>query len=142
VERELRRILIGRRDRILDRWLTKLSPLTWPEVRLTEAGSEVCLQDLATWSGVRAASDRLYATTAYVGDALAPHPVADAVPRDDSWVCVPLPEIAGPDYVIVDVRATSPDDDTGPARLHFYARGGAYRLVGLERPEDSEPPAP
>src|SRR5690606_13722080 len=33
VESELARILMGRRDKILERYLTRLSPLTWPDVR-------------------------------------------------------------------------------------------------------------
>jgi len=147
VESELSRILIGRRDRILDRWFSKLSPLTWPAVRPTGDGHSICLQDLATWAGVREASSRVYETSGWVGDDLAPIAVSDAVRGDDSWVCVPLPTVSGasassPEYLIVDVRATSADDDTGPARLHFYARGDSYRLVGLERPGDTGAPTP
>ena len=43
VDKELRRILKGRRDKILRRWLKKLSPLTSPEV---VGESKVCLEDV------------------------------------------------------------------------------------------------
>ncbi len=148
VERELGRILIGRRDRILDRWLTKLSPLTWPEVRDVGEQPSICVQDLAIWSGIREARTRRYETAAYAGDDYAPLAIARAVAGDDGWVCVPLPSVPGaterrPEYLIVDLTATSPEDETGPARLHFYVRGDTrYRLVGLERPEHAEPPTP
>jgi hypothetical protein len=148
VERELTRILIGRRDRILGRWLTELSPLTWPEVREVAGRPSICAQDLGTWTGIRETASRRYETAAYAGDDLAPISIGRATAGDEGWVCVPLPTVAGgsesaPEYLVVDLTATSGDDDTGPARFHFYVRGDdRYRLVGLERPEDAEPPSP
>ncbi|RLB56235.1 MAG: hypothetical protein DRJ42_03835 [Deltaproteobacteria bacterium] len=146
VSSELSRIINGRRDRILDRWLTRLSPLTWPEVRVVDDGAVVCMQDLATWTGIREEGSRRYETAAYVGTDLAPVPIGDAVRDDESWVCAKLPEVPGasassPKYLVVDLRGTTADDETGPARAHLYAMGGTeYRLVGLERPGSTEAP--
>ncbi len=148
VERELVRILIGRRDRILARFLTRLSPLTWPQVREVAGRASLCAQDLAVYSGVRDAERRRYETAAWVGERLSPLSVGDANPGDDGWVCAPLPVVSSaspnaPEYLVMDLRATTGDDATGPARFHFYVRGAHdYRLVGLERPEDAEPPSP
>jgi len=35
------------------RGLTRLSPLTWPEVRDGEDGPRLCMQDLPVWQGMR-----------------------------------------------------------------------------------------
>jgi hypothetical protein len=149
VSSELERILIGRRKKILERWLTKLSPLTWPEVRSGEGGEEVCLEDVAVSSGIREADTRRYETRAFRGDALSEIEVAAARVEDGTRVCVPLPRVPGasaeqPEYVIVDVAAsTRGRETTGPVRLHFYALGeDAHRLVGLERPDGRGAPTP
>jgi hypothetical protein len=150
VSNELGRILIGRRDRILERWLTRLSPLVWPMQREEDGASEVCMQDLAVWSDIRGASRRRYVANAYAGSAhgdLEPIDAAEPVVRADAVVCTPLPEVAGataeaPAYLVLDVVASSEGRETsGPARLHFYVDGdGTYDLVGLERPHDATPP--
>ncbi|MGF1469513.1 MAG: hypothetical protein ACFCGT_25610 [Sandaracinaceae bacterium] len=149
VTAELDRILRGRRDRILERWLTHLSPLTWARVEPspTGSGARVCLQDLALWTGIRDADTRTYRAAAYAGDDQAPLPVEAPVPADESYVCVDLPEPPGampeaPAYLIVDVIAATEDrETTGPARLHFYSLGPAgAELVGLERPASAAPP--
>jgi hypothetical protein len=152
VESELIRILIERRDKILRRWLTRLSPLTWPDVRASEeGGAEVCLQDLATWSRIRSRGLRRYFASAWYGDRLEPLPLGEPRIADDSYVCVPLPEVPGagredPPYLVVDVVAASDGlETTHPARLHFIALGSEtpdYRLVGLERPDSDAEPTP
>ncbi len=152
VESELARILIERRDAILRRWLTRLSPLTWPEVTRAQDGrAEICLEDLATSSHVRSRGLRRYAATAYVGDELEPVPLDPPRASDDSRVCTTLPELPDarandPPYLVVDVVASSLGLETAhPARLHFYVTGREpddYRLVGLERPDGDAPPSP
>ncbi len=147
VSSELTRILIGRRDRILERWLTRLSPLTWPEVREGDEGPRLCMQDVAVWSGIRDARTRRYRARAFAGEPLAEIPTRRARAQDGAEVCVPLPEPDGareadPAYLVVELTASTADRETTyPARVHLYAFGdGRYRLVGLERPSDAEAP--
>ena len=47
ISSELTRILIERRRRILERYLSRLSPLTWPTVTEADGTARVCMQDLA-----------------------------------------------------------------------------------------------
>ncbi|MCA9608772.1 MAG: hypothetical protein KC619_24380 [Myxococcales bacterium] len=143
VASELARILIGRRDRILERWLTRLSPLSWPTVRERPDGAHLCMQDLAVWSGVRSVDDRRYRADAWAGDPFARVELPGRVGRaEDGFVCVPLPEVEGdPAYLVVDVTAQTPQRETTfPARVHLYRVGDGYRIVGLERPSNREPP--
>ena len=148
VASELSRILIGRRDRILERWLTRLSPLAWPTVRPTDAGhAELCMQDLAVSSGIRDGRLRRYGAAAWTGTPLAPIDVAAPRRADDARACVSLPEPAGagessPAYLVVDVTSQTPEHETAfPGRVHLYSFGdGRYRIVGLERPSHREPP--
>ncbi|HEY8431404.1 MAG TPA: hypothetical protein VIL20_23650, partial [Sandaracinaceae bacterium] len=135
-ERELVRVLAGRRRAILERYLTRLSPLADPVVR----GEEVCLTDLAVTSRLRWAQDRRYEARAYAGDPFtavgAPGVrVADGGAR----VCVTVPP-AG-EYVVLDVVAsTAGAERTAPARLHFAMLPAGPVLVGLERPAGDAPP--
>jgi hypothetical protein len=149
VASELTRILIGRRDRILERYLTRLSPLTWPEVRDGQNGQELCLSDLAIWSGLRERNGRRYGARAWVGDALNEVEQPRIRLSDDANVCIALPRIerasrAHPEYVIVDVVAQTPGAETTfPARAHLYAIAPDHMtLVGLERPASTEAPHP
>jgi hypothetical protein len=130
VERELVRILAGRQQRILERWLTRLSPLTDPVIQ----DGQVCVTDLAVSSNLRWPQDRVYVANVYTGDPLR---LADDLPirRDGARLCVPVPNERG--YVVVDVVARTVDAETnGPLRLHLMLDGRA-RLLGLERPRDS-----
>ncbi|MCB9597643.1 MAG: hypothetical protein H6719_33300 [Sandaracinaceae bacterium] len=148
VASELARILIGRRDRILERWLTRLSPLSWPTIRASEDGPALCMQDLAVWSGIREEDGRRYHADAWAGDPFAPvEGWSGRVGRaDDGYACVPLPRLEGateeqPAYLVVDVTAQSASHETAfPARVHLYQLGESYRIVGLERPANREPP--
>jgi len=149
VEQELARILKGRRDILLERYLTRLSPLTWPELRDAGEGEppSLCLQDLATWTGIRPESTRRYEARVFVGDGLDERGAGEPRRADDAYVCVPLPAVpdagpGAPTYVIVDVEGYDPglDQRPGPARVHLYATGqDAFRIVGLERPENGAP---
>jgi hypothetical protein len=139
---ELLRILVGRRDRVLERWLTRLSPLTDPRI----VGDRLCLEDRALVAGLRSRAGRRYRAQAFLGDALAPQPPLELHSTGDA-VCVPLPEPRGsrhaPSYVVVDVIASSERlETTGPARVHAYDLGGPLYVVGLERPSGPEPPRP
>lgn len=154
-EAELMRVLLARRQRILDHYLRVRSPLADFEVQ--EDGTTVCFADLATLSGVTDASVLRYETRYYDGRFRVPVWVrtenpGGAVPPEK--LCVSLVEDGhrsfgggeGADadsYVIVDLLLYPEPamDPLGPARLHFYDNGEAgYQLVGIERPEDAVAP--
>ncbi len=136
VTNELVRILRGRQMRILERFLTRLSPLANPVAE----GDELCLDDLALRSGLREANGRAHSARSYLGWPPVPGPAIEPRPTEDGRVCVTLPARQTPGYVIVDVIAETPGEDApGPARVHLYQlAGGGYRVVGLERPETRE----
>jgi hypothetical protein len=136
-EDEFVRILLERRRRILERWLTRISPLSEPALE----GRELCMHDLAVESGTRDQRTRHYSTRLYSG--VPPRAIA-AVPihAGNGRVCITLPDhrAAQPEYRIVDLRATSGEDHTAPARVHLYQLpNGEYRVVGLERPNTDQP---
>lgn len=141
---ELDRVLRGRRDRILERWLTRLSPLTDPE----NEGRRVCLEDRAVTAGLRAADRRRYAARAYVGDALEDRETPAPTVREDGRVCIDVPAAVGasaerPAYVVLDVTASSEGaETTAPLRVHAYDLGARLRVVGLERPSGHGRPVP
>ncbi len=134
---ELFRILLERRARLLERYLIRLSPLAHPEV----VGDQLCLSDLALESGLRFAAERRYAAAVWrdwpsEGRA----PIEAGRVRDR--VCMQLPSDAAaspsnPVYRVVDVVArTLGRERSAPARVHLYQVGpGAFRIVGLERPD-------
>ena len=98
VTSELARILMERRGRILERYLTRLSPLSWPEVE----ADVLCLDDLAVQSGVRSSSERRY--EAWLAAAEPPAaPVALDARAVGSRACVRMP--ASLEYAAVDVVA-------------------------------------
>jgi len=134
---ELFRILRGRRRRVFERFLTKLSPLTYPEVD----GATLCLDDLAIESGLRFDTHRRYRAEAWRDW---PREGVEPVQarRVGTQVClqVPLFEDASeqdPRYRVIDVWGrTIGHDGEGPARVHLYQTGPeTLRVVGLERPD-------
>ena len=147
IQDELFRIMRGRRDRILERWLTRLSPLTDPHTE--EAGARVCLEDLALTSGIRPPDTRVYHARGYAGDALEARD-APLETRPGGRVCVQTPRVPGasperPGYLVIDVVArTEGRETTGALRMHAYDLGANVRVVGLERlhPAGSAPPEP
>jgi len=141
MQEEIVRVMTARRQKMLERYLTRLSPLTWPELRR----GRVCLQDLAVWTDTRDLATRRYSARGYVegGGALS----LKVEPVDEAFVCVELPRAAdarkdAPRYVVVDVVASSVGrETTGPARLHFWDLGESEPLlVGLERPASAREP--
>ncbi|HEX4447993.1 MAG TPA: hypothetical protein VH044_14695 [Polyangiaceae bacterium] len=129
----LARMLQGRLDKILDRYLTRLSPVA--DVHLEGGG--LCATDLAALRAVR--DPALFQFRATTRDGL---PLAVAM-RDASSFCVNVPHRA-PDgitadndpYRYVGVRI---DDGVsrGPLVAYLYDLGATrgFRLVGVERPE-------
>jgi hypothetical protein len=138
-ESRLLEVLIGRRDKVLRRYLERLSPLSWPEAR----GPELCLEDLALGAGVTPRGARRYATRAWVGTALTPAPLGPTRWADRNWICTRLPAAPAGAPLLVDVTAATGDGhSTFPARVHLHSLGeGRYRVVGLERPDSHDPPS-
>ncbi|MFW6086867.1 MAG: hypothetical protein ACODAG_06650 [Myxococcota bacterium] len=152
VRRELTRVLLGRREAILERWLRKLSPLTHPKVVSTDAGAELCLRDLAVHADLWPWERRPYRARAWVHerrrDRLEPVSLGTQVRRPPEWICVGLPEVTEADreraaYLVVDVTGLygADDEQSRPARVHLYQLGPRrHVVVGLERPYESGPP--
>jgi hypothetical protein len=161
LESELLRILSGRRDRILERYLSRLSPLARPEIR-RGADSELCLRDLVSASGLQPEAARRYAVTVYLGSwtdstrganvgselGVGPGvPLSGVKQVIGQRVCARVPRQPGatpqaPGYLVVDwVSQTEQRSAELPARVHLYDLGAAgLRIVGLERPDSFEPP--
>jgi hypothetical protein len=138
VRAELTRTLEGRRDRALERWLTRLSPLAHPIV--TEDAAHVCVEDLTISSALRRPAERAYAACATRdgGETRASATSSDAT----GHVCARLPRGAGasvehPSYLVVEVSGRSRGrDEEGVLRVHAYDLGvSGVRVVGLERPD-------
>ena len=146
LEREALRLLRGRQRRLLARFLSRLSPLTRPSVRLwSERGASLCLEDAAVIARIVDGCSRRYAARAWV--ATEPRARVLSIDAAGGSVCAKLPSVWGassarPRYAVVDVVAVEETEPLPPARVHLYALGDAdYRVVGLERPdEDAGPP--
>lgn len=130
----LERILDGRLAKILERYLTRVSPVA--DVHL-EGRERLCGVDLAEWRGLRDPRAFAYAARLVDGPSLA----VDR--RPGGQVCVTMPHVArdggapddsGERYVRVRI-----DDGVahGPLVAHLYDLGPTrgYFLAGLERPE-------
>jgi hypothetical protein len=143
--RELARILVGRRDRILYRWLGKLSSLTEPEVQVRENGAELCLLDLGLHADLAAPEGRHYAGRAWWGRGDLDEVAIDRVTIRGDQACValashPRASRSTPYYVIIDLTQRGRDRlEDYPARVHLYDLGDSvFRVVGLERPENDD----
>jgi len=129
VPRELVRILRARQTAILERYLTRASPLTAPAIAPSNGGTELCVEDRAVTSGLRSAERRRYRAT-FSSEAT---PARAVEPRThDGRVCVPIdPD----DRADVEIVAWSPERDApGPLRIRLDAVGGRLRVVELTRP--------
>jgi len=141
LEREALRLLLGRQKKLLARFLSRLSPLTRPSVRIrSERDASLCLEDAAVLAGVVGGRSRRYAARAW--DPAEPRAQMLAIDSVAGSVCAKLPSLSGastahPRYLIVDVVAKGDSKPLPPARVHLYAFGDAdYRIVGLARPDE------
>jgi hypothetical protein len=144
IEKELVRVIKGRRKKILARYLSVVSALAEPRVVETSGGASVCAKDLAVDSGVVPLRLRRYTARAWLTTDLRIE--KSVVTRGADEVCASLPAIAGasvktPKYVIVEITASTGSQPRAPLRVHLYHVGAtAYRLVGVQRPYDDAPP--
>jgi hypothetical protein len=128
-------ILLGRRQRILQRYLTRLSPLADPELRVLAGRDWLCATDLAVLSGVSSGS-RLVARTWGADGGM--HPlVARAVGPTLSRHCALLPRLAeepGAEEVVQTVELGFEMPGPAPIRFHLYRSAGEWRIAAVERP--------
>jgi hypothetical protein len=125
-------VLEGRLERILARYLTRLSPVADVHV---EGGYQLCGVDLAEKRRVREAASFQYIARSASGSLL---PLAH---WGSGNVCVKLPHLAGDGGADASGRYFRVTLEDGVARgtlvAHMYDLGEprGYSLVGLERPE-------
>ena len=124
---------------MLERWFSQLSPLSHPRIARGEDGrDELCVRDLAVYSGVADRASRKYAVSIRVGDQQMDVESSFARKVGLDGVCTRLPVVGGatperPGFLIVqiDIGRT----ELGALRVHVYQRGeGDYFVAGLERP--------
>lgn len=137
VEARLGAVLRGRRERLLRRYLTRLSPLADPEVRALGGADALCVVDLAVTSGIVAPEDRAYSASA--SDPAVDVAVVRVGPEAPGRLCVRVAGVDGAghdeDYLVVEIRGeTAGLPREGALALHTYRVGhGALELVGLRR---------
>lgn len=117
------RVLEGRLVRILQRYLTRLSPLA--DLRIE--GERLCGIDLARARGLVSTSYR------YTARLESGTPLSVQVSNGGGW-CVALRHVPRRDYQRITIESSAA---RGPLVAHLYDWGeqGGFRLAGLERPE-------
>jgi len=117
METELEKALLGRREKLLKRFLSRLSPLARPRLL---PDRRLCVTDARIEGGLVVKGN---VTARAAGQTL-------AVERRGAESCTaPISSIEP--YVLVELRA----DDTGLLRVHLYGAGDTYRIAGLDRDE-------
>jgi hypothetical protein len=139
-------VLKGRLEKILDRYLTRLSPLSDPELVKGGQRDYLCLRDLRGAGSVGPDAPSRYGARWWVGPEVRKARKLTTVLLEDAFPCALLPPLATPtsahpQYRIVDIWGARPDASLPPTRLHFYDTREGRRMVGLERPDDHTPPA-
>jgi len=116
-------VLEARLERILDRYLTRLSPLS--HVHL-ESGTNLCALDLARYRHVREGSAFRYEARFDVNEPLPTRA------ESDGRVCVALPRPSSSGYRVVSI---SNGVAQGVLAVHLHDRGAVrgYLISGLER---------
>jgi hypothetical protein len=143
-EAYLIRTLIARRDTLLRRYLSRLSPLG----KVVADTRGLCATDLARASHITPDAPFEFRAYSYRGKALAAAPKPHFRSVLGPTVCLDIPHAAFPAalpqgalerYVVVDI---SDGYAKGPLRAHLYDLGesAGYRLVGIERPDQLSRP--
>jgi hypothetical protein len=140
VAAEASRVLKSRRDKILQRWLSRLSPLSDPKLAAREGGTDLCLRDIALLAKVASRQGRQYSAQGF-GDSVGARPLPVRFNQQEE-VCLELPKTSDaseshPSYLVIEVEASSPGQTVAsPVRVYLYQLGlNSFRIVGLERPE-------
>ncbi len=117
----LTKVLIDRQHAIIERYLTRLSPLVDARV----AGDQICALDLARASGIWAPARFRYHAVQVVGGTRRELPVTDA---PDGTVCFRPQGVGDQQPVTFVVR----NGAAGPLEIHAYGK----LIAGLTRPAD------
>lgn len=130
---ELLRILLGRRERILRRYLPRLSSLSLPVVEPRAEGSAVCADDLSLLAELVDGTGTEHSAWLHSPGA-APRrlPVRLAGPR----ACVELPAAGtGGEHSRIDwrVRRPGPGASEGELRISLARQLGAVQVIALQR---------
>ena len=146
---ELTEALEMRRKTIVEHYARQISPLSWPSLRATEGGTDLCLKDLAVRAGVAEWEERPYWARAWqhaANGSLQPTELGRKVRRAPDWICVELPQVESataenPAYLIVDVAGQFGNERSPPpTRVHLYQTARAqYHLAGVQRPAHTQP---
>jgi hypothetical protein len=124
-------IVMGRRAKILRRYLSRLSPLADPMVRAEGPARWLCARDLAVRAGVAPSTRRYRART--IDASGAAKGALDVRLTDPGNPCARLPDPAA-ETVRIEITVAEGDADALPIRFHLYsASAGSYRLAGIER---------
>ena len=143
-ERYLLATLIARRNAILARYLTRVSPIA----SLAADSQGVCGVDLARLTGTIPHDPLAFRAYVYRGKELRAGAKAHFRHEPAAGICLDIPHQALPvslpldaaeRYVVVDITNGSAP---GPLRLHLYDLPNGYQLVGIERPERLTRPDP
>lgn len=143
LKRELGRVLLGRRQRILERWFRNLSPVS--DAHIGE-NNMLCATDLAVRADVADVLGSDYLVSAWGGfSKLRPLRTSDQrfATGNEGEFCFKLPRVEGaskqrPAYLVYEILAQRGVRDTwsNPLRAHLYQHGAdAYFLAGVERPD-------
>jgi hypothetical protein len=130
----LAEVLEARLEKILARYLTRLSPLADVRLDASGGGASLCAVDLARRRHIRDEASFRYGAWVSNGQDL----LVTALP--DGAVCVRLPpsrttdDAANPGYLVVRItNGVAPGELA--VHLHDYGPTRGYRVGGLERPE-------
>ena len=139
-EKLLADVLIKRRDRIGQFYLTSINPLV--NFSLDHSGA-LTFENSAVKSGVAKAPASYTASwTIFDNDTGAMHPLGETKGSAESVPAVSgLPATPGT-FVIAEVRAVDPPHPSWikPVRTTYRRMENGWKLVGLERMEEIEPP--
>lgn len=118
VEAEVGRVLLGRREKLLRRFLNRLSPLARP--RIDDTG-RLCVTDARIEGGIASS----HTVTARILDGVTLAVSPGATPAEACTAAIP----ASSNYVVIELRA----DSTNPLRVHLYRDGNRFAVAGLDR---------
>ena len=122
-------VLEGRLERVLSRYLTRLSPLS--DVRVSDR--QLCAVDLARWRSVTSSAPVSYSVSSSDHERLA------LTAGPDGQVCVTLPSNSATAVRPPRFTVSISNGIAGPLLVQLYDLGNerGYAIAGLERPEAS-----